>query len=129
MWRRPRFFALVTAAVLSADLLGLALKQAIGRPRPFAVDADPAPLVAMPIGLAFPSGHAATSFAGATLLALAVPRAAVPLFVLAAAIAWSRVYVGVHYPLDILAGAALGTAVALAAARLTRRRAGERADE
>ena len=119
-WRRTQLLVLVAAAVLTADVVGLALKHAIGRPRPFTVDADPAPIVGTPIGLSFPSGHAATSFAGATLLALAVRRAAVPLFLLAAGVAWSRVYVGVHYPLDILAGALLGAAVALAADRLAR---------
>ena len=63
------------------------------------------------LGASFPSGHAAMSFAGATFLALAAPRLAPALFVLAAAVAYSRVYVGVHYPLDVVAGAALGAAV------------------
>ena len=70
----------------------------------------------------FPSGHAATSFACATVLALAFPRLAVPLYVLAAAIGFSRIYVGVHYPLDVLGGAVLGIAVAIALRWLVRAR-------
>jgi undecaprenyl-diphosphatase len=62
---------------------------------------------------AFPSGHAATSFAGATVLSFAFPKLAPYLYVLAAAVAFSRVYVGVHYPLDIVGGALLGVVVAL----------------
>ena len=54
------------------------------------------------------------AFACATVLALAVPRLRWPLFALAALIAFSRVYVGVHYPLDVLAGAALGVTLGLA---------------
>lgn len=110
--RLPSVFMLVTAGVLAADMLALLLKVAVGRRRPFLVDPDQDPLVGTPLDLSFPSGHAATSFAGATLLAWYAPRFAVPLYALAALVAWSRVYVGVHYPLDIVAGAALGVAVA-----------------
>jgi undecaprenyl-diphosphatase len=67
-----------------------------------------------------PSGHASTSFAGAVVLTALVRRAAPALFVLALLVAVSRVYVGVHYPLDVVAGAALGAAVGLAAVWLVR---------
>ena len=87
----------------------------MGRPRPAAaLEPDPEPLVDLPATYSFPSGHATVSFACATVLALAVPRLRVPLFVLAALISFSRVYVGVHYPLDVLAGAVLGVAIAIA---------------
>jgi undecaprenyl-diphosphatase len=78
-------------------------------------------------GGSFPSGHAASAFAGAVALSY-LWRLGTPLFLLlAAAIAFSRVHVGVHYPGDVLAGAALGTIVGLvwaAALRLPRRSAG-----
>jgi undecaprenyl-diphosphatase len=73
----------------------------------------------------FPAGHAATAFAGATLLSYLLPRAA-PLFILlAAAIGFSRVYVGVHYPGDVLGGALIGAvcgAVAILALQAVRAR-------
>ncbi len=113
-WRRRgvlAFTALAAACVWSADLLTLLLKAIVERPRPFQALPQIDPLLHGTLGASFPSGHAATSFAGATFLALAAPRLAPALFVLAAAVAYSRVYVGVHYPLDVVAGAALGAAV------------------
>ena len=116
-WRRRgvlAFTALAAASVWSADLLALVLKAIVERPRPFQALPHVEPLLHGTLGTSFPSGHAATSFAGATFLALAAPRLAPALFVLAAAVAYSRVYVGVHYPFDVVAGAVLGAAVALA---------------
>ena len=107
----------MTATVFASDEATLALKHLIGRDRPYVGEPEPEPLMTTSLDLSLPSGHAATSFAGATLLALLVPRFALPMLALAAAIAWSRVYVGVHYPFDIVAGAALGVTVAVAVAR------------
>ena len=120
LWRRPFVFVQVALADAVADLIAYGLRAAIDRPRPPAVYPEPKPLVHVPHGGSFPSGHAATSFACATILALAAPRYAVAFFVLAAAIAWSRVYNGVHYPLDVVGGAALGVVVAIALRRLLR---------
>jgi undecaprenyl-diphosphatase len=118
MWRRPWFLLLLVTAALAADGLSFAMRQWIGRERPPLVDRDPEPLVGVPHSGSFPSGHSATAFACATVIAWASPRLAFPAFVLAGAIAWSRVYVGVHYPLDVLGGAALGVLVATALLRL-----------
>ncbi|MDQ3858516.1 MAG: phosphatase PAP2 family protein [Actinomycetota bacterium] len=104
--------ATTAAAVWTADLLATALKVAVDRPRPFERLGEAEPLLGGTVGASFPSGHAATSFAGAVALALLARRAVPALFLLAALVAFSRVYVGVHYPLDILGGAALGAAVA-----------------
>lgn len=114
--------AVTAATVWAADLLALALKTATGRPRPYEAIASADPLLRTDLGASFPSGHAATSFAGAVLLACVFRRAVPALLTLATLIAVSRVYVGVHYPLDVLAGAALGTAVALAVVVLIRSR-------
>jgi len=111
IWRRPWFLVLLLASDFAANGLSLALRQAIGRDRPPLVYPEPKPLVAVPHSGAFPSGHSSTAFACATVLAWASPRLRVPAFVLAAAIAWSRVYVGVHWPLDVLGGAVLGVLV------------------
>jgi undecaprenyl-diphosphatase len=118
----------VTAAtVWLADLLAIALKAATDRPRPSEVVPEADPLLGGTVGTSLPSGHAATSFAGAVVLALLVRRAVPALVVLALAISFSRVYVGVHYPFDVLAGAALGAAVALAVGRPAAERLGARA--
>jgi undecaprenyl-diphosphatase len=113
-WSRPWLWTRVGAAILLAESVSGALKAWIGRDRPPLADPTPEPLVDLPSTSSFPSGHATVSFACATVLALAVPRLRVPLFVLAALIAFSRVYVGVHYPFDVLAGAALGVGIAIA---------------
>ena len=60
--------------------------------------------------LSYPSAHAATSVAGARRLSETLPAA--PLWTLAAALALSRLYLGLHYPSDTVAGAALGGAIA-----------------
>lgn len=122
--RRGLLVATVVA-VAAADLAARALQAGVGRDRPPLQTPEPAPLVHVPHSGSFPSGHAMTSFAAATLLALAVPRLAVPVTVLALAVAFSRLYVGVHYPLDSLAGAALGVAIG-ATVWVVARRAGLR---
>ena len=120
-------FLFVAAAALLTNLVVSGLKQAVGRDRPPAVILDPKPLMEVPTTSSFPSGHAATSFACALVLSRFAPRLTIPLFVLAGLIAFSRVYVGVHYPFDVLAGTVLGLALAtalpmlLAALRRSRR--------
>ena len=112
---------LVTAGtVWFADLTAIALKSVFERPRPFERLGEVDALLGATVGASMPSGHAATSFAGAVVLAGLVRRATPALFALAVLIAVSRVYVGVHYPLDILAGAVLGAAVALGVLWLVR---------
>jgi undecaprenyl-diphosphatase len=114
--RRPQLFILTLVADGLGELTADVLKAAIPRARPHVH-----PLIAVPHSHSFPSGHATTSFACATVLALALPRWRVPLFLLAAAVAWSRVYVGVHYPLDVVAGAALGSAIGFVVFRVAQR--------
>jgi undecaprenyl-diphosphatase len=102
-WRRA------LATVAGAYVLNTALKLLVGRRRPELPGLPP--LVGTPTGLSLPSAHATTSFAGARCYArLGAPAA--PLYALAVALAGSRVYLGVHYPSDVLAGAALGTLAA-----------------
>jgi len=112
--RNVAFPVLLTASsVWTADLLARAIKAGVERPRPSLTVPQADPLIGAS-GWSFPSGHAATAFAGAVSLAYLWRRGMPLFFLLAAAIAFSRVYVGVHYPGDVVAGAALGTAVGLA---------------
>ena len=120
LWRKPWFFVVVVCVDAAASALSYGMRDWIGRRRPPLVYPEPKPLVHVPHSGAFPSGHAATAFACATVLAYWDRRLAVPAYVLAAAIAWSRVYVGVHWPLDVLGGAVLGVLVATALLRLLR---------
>ncbi len=113
-WSRPWLWTRVGVAILIAEGVSGALKEQIGRDRPPLADPDPEPLVRLPVTHSFPSGHATVSFACATVLALAVPRLWAPLYALAVLISFSRVYVGVHFPLDVLAGAVLGVLIAIA---------------
>jgi membrane-associated phospholipid phosphatase len=107
-WRRA------ATSVSSTYALNMAIKQAVRRPRPH-LEGLP-PLTSTPTQLSFPSAHASTSIAGAIVYArLGLPAG--PLYGLAAGLALSRLYLGVHYPSDILAGALLGTLVGTVAAR------------
>jgi undecaprenyl-diphosphatase len=118
--RRPAPALLVAAAALIADLETSVGKLLVARTRPHYH-----PAIAVPSSHSFPSGHSASSFAAATVIAVIAPRLRIPAFVLAAAIAFSRVYNGVHWPTDVLVGAAVGVATALlllAAARRVPRR-------
>jgi undecaprenyl-diphosphatase len=117
LWRRPWLLIWVVVAVGLADLEADLGKLLIHRHRPFEHQIGPSLRTH-----SFPSGHSATAFAGATMLAYFAPRARVPLYALAVLIAFSRLYVGEHYPLDVVAGAALGTATALLLRAAIRRR-------
>jgi len=108
--RRPRWTR-ATAGVLSAYLLNTLLKAIARRKRPL-FDDLPA-LIKTPTDLSFPSAHASSSFAAARSYSALLPAA--PLYATASAMALSRVFLGVHYPSDIAAGAVLGTVVGSAA--------------
>jgi undecaprenyl-diphosphatase len=121
-WRRPAILLMVVAADVAASLLSDLGKALIPRHRPYEHQLGPPSSTH-----SFPSGHAATSFACATVLAHYVPRLRVPLYALAALIAFSRVYNGMHYPTDVLAGAILGVLVGLAVLAVGRRAPAPRA--
>jgi membrane-associated phospholipid phosphatase len=121
--RRRGAWRAATGAVARAYALNTAIKPLVGRRRP-EIPGLP-PLTSTPTGLSFPSAHAATSFAGAVAYSrLGLPRA--PLYALAGALSLSRVYLGVHHPSDVLAGALLGGTLGRRATRAVPARAGSR---
>ena len=105
--RRPLYLRAMRACALGYGA-NQALKFSVRRRRPELAGLPP--LVPTRSRLSYPSAHAATSFASAGALAGALPAA--PLYAVALAVALTRPYLGVHWPSDTLAGAALGRAVA-----------------
>jgi len=125
----PRFAAIVSiAALLAAEgLINLLLKPLIRRERPFAQSGVTSLLVNAPGPHSWPSAHAGSSMAAAIVLTAAYPLWGFAFLPAALLVGYSRVYVGVHYPLDIVSGivvgllaggAAVGVAYLLASAGL-----------
>lgn len=119
--RVPTTALLAAGAFAVASLTTSAIKALADRPRPPVGDPGFTALIDLPGDASFPSGHASTAFAAAGVVAIRYPVLRVPLLGLAAVIALSRVYLGVHYPLDVIGGAALGLSIAWATVALARR--------
>jgi undecaprenyl-diphosphatase len=117
--RRGRLAAamLIVAVALTDQLSCTVLKPLIGRLRP--CNALPPEDIRLIVGgskaFSFPSAHAANSFAMASVAAWRFKRWAPLCFIVAAAVGYSRIYVGLHYPLDVLGGTVLGLACGRAA--------------
>ena len=96
-------------------LLNLVIKRLVRRPRPFLTDPNLVP-VYRPGEYSFPSGHTSSVFSAMTSLSRVYPKWYViaPSFLWAAGVGYSRMYLGVHYPTDVTAGAVLGTGTAFA---------------
>ena len=108
------------ALIIDAALCSGILKNVFCRIRPFDVNTAVQVLITKPRDFSFPLGHTSASFAAATALYLAKERKLfATTLVLACLIAFSRMYLYVHYPTDVLAGALLGAGLGLLACRLT----------
>lgn len=109
-FRRTRKTALMTGAALVFGLIicNLILKPSVARIRPYELAEGVRLLVDRPTDFSFPSGHSAASFEAATVLMLRDKRFGIPALILASIIAFSRMYLYVHYPTDILGGIAVG---------------------
>lgn len=107
--------------MLTANIIGdQIIKPLVGRARPF-THRDMELLIPLPGRYSFPSGHSASSFGAAVFLYLHNKKLGIPAFVLAALIAFSRMYLYVHYPTDVLGGILLGTVCAVFVFRVFRR--------
>lgn len=102
----------VLLAYVMVFLIGqLGLKNLISRPRPCQIDLDFALLVSRPSSSSFPSTHSAWAFGAATAIFMRHKKAGVAAFTAAALIAFSRLYLFLHFPTDVLFGIALGIAL------------------
>ena len=118
--RRERRAALrgMVSIGITSTLVNLPLKYLARRNRPPRRRGDRPLPISLPGSFSFPSGHSASAFAFATGVGLEDPRMLAPLLPLAATIAYSRVHLRVHYPFDVLAGAAIGVGMGLASGPL-----------
>jgi undecaprenyl-diphosphatase len=111
--RRRRYALMLFFSIALAHLISQILKPIIGRPRPFVTYPGKHLLIHTPGGYSCPSGHSASSFAAATVLCMAGRQFGVAAVMLAFGIAFSRIFLFVHYPSDTVVGAALGVSCAL----------------
>lgn len=121
--------SILLALVFSFVTVNLLLKPAVDRIRPFTYRPDLLLLVPVPRDASFPSGHSSVSFAGALSIYLYDKKWGILALLLAVLIAFSRLYLYVHFPTDVLFGAAMGCVCACAShtclARLGRGKKGE----
>ena len=116
--RRPAAGVLVALA-LALAMTDLVIKPMVARARPFDASVATRVIDRRPLTYSFPSGHVASSVAAAITLSRLWPAGRLVLWSLATLVAVSRIYVGVHYPLDVLGGAMLGFACAWLVHRFT----------
>lgn len=121
IFKKTRKVGVMSAVALLGALLidNIILKNLVGRIRPYEVVDGLQCLIGAQKDFSFPSGHTGSSFASAVVCFKELPkRYGIPLLVLAFLIAFSRLYVGVHYPTDVLAGMVIGTLVALLSCKI-----------
>jgi len=110
----PSHLLIPWAAVAASWTVAEGAKYLFDRARPFIWDTEIAPLIRTPSSSSFPSGHSATAAAGALTLSALYPPFAPALVLAGVLVVLSRVYLGVHFPFDVLAGVAIGTLTAAA---------------
>lgn len=105
----------LAAGLAGCALIGnLLLKNLVARQRPCWINETVELLIAVPKDYSFPSGHTMTAFAAAAIILHANKRLGIAAYILAAVIAFSRLYLYVHFPTDVLAGAVIGTLIGIA---------------
>lgn len=110
-WRKTGV-VLLLALLIEAFFCNIVLKNLVAMPRPFTLHENVQLLISAPHDYSFPSGHTGAAFASAAALYFSRARYWIVVFVLAVLIAFSRLYLYVHFPTDVLAGIVLGIASA-----------------
>lgn len=105
---RKSALKIISTLFLTSILGEIIIKSLVGRLRPSKATPQEQLLIKKPKTYSFPSGHTASSFAAASMIGFEYPVFVLPAFFLAISIAFSRLYLKVHYPSDVLAGAFLG---------------------
>ncbi len=103
---------LVAAVVLTFFFNELAIKNAVNRERPCTIDPSIPLAIEKPTSFSFPSGHTASAFAAVGALLFTHKKIGIPLILFAVMMGLSRIYLFVHFPTDVIAGAALGILMA-----------------
>ncbi len=116
-----------TGITLSIGLLGgvitgnLILKNLVTRERPCWINNSIQMLVAVPQDYSFPSGHTLSSFVAAVVIMHADKKLGITAYIIASLIAFSRLYLYVHFPTDVIAGILLGTIIGIASCKISER--------
>ena len=106
---RTTGITLLIALLFNMCMTNLTLKDLFARPRPYMVSPEIVTLIRKLSSYSFPSGHTSVSFSGALVLYRMMPKkVGIPAVILAAMIGFSRLYVGVHFPTDVLGGIVVG---------------------
>lgn len=125
--RKYRKYGIILLAVLTAGLIvgNVCLKNIVMRPRPCWINDSVDMLIRMPKDYSFPSGHTLSSAGAATVITGADKRMGIAAIILAVMIALTRLYLYVHYPTDIIAGAFIGFGLGMAGLIIGRKVLGE----
>lgn len=124
VYRRTRLCGATAmlAIVINTLVSNVILKNWVARPRPFLTHPELHPLIHLPTDFSFPSGHTSCAFAVAFVIYALLPkRYSIPALLVAAFVGLSRLYLGVHYPTDVLAGVLIGLGAAMLAIWCVRR--------
>ena len=116
---------ILLSLLLSALVGKVVLKNLLERPRPFVVDPSVVLKVTPPGSFSFPSGHTLDAFTSATAIFLCCRKTGIIAFIVASLIAFSRMYLFLHYPTDILGGIVIGVCVAALVVKMIEKIAGK----